>query len=252
MALKMLGVRIDTVTRAEAVERAHDFLFREGQTLIFTPNPEMLVKAYSDVEFREALNRGDINLCDGRGIQLLARERVERITGVDFMLDLCGVAEHEGKSVFLLGTGSAATLEKLYVKLQKRFPKLPIAGVHAGPMITERTDGGLQIVDNARVLVAIEEAKPDILFVAFGMGKQEKWLVEYVPMLASVKLAMGVGGAFDYLSGNVPRAPLLMRRLGLEWLYRLVRQPRRLRRIWNATVVFMWLIFKEKLFWKKV
>ena len=85
-----------------------------------------------------------------------------------------------------------------------------------------------------------------VLFVAFGMGKQEKWIYENIEKLPSVKIAMGVGGAFDYISGSVPRAPLLLRTLGLEWAYRLWKQPSRIGRIWNATAVFMWLFLTGK------
>jgi N-acetylglucosaminyldiphosphoundecaprenol N-acetyl-beta-D-mannosaminyltransferase len=248
MSFTMLGIRIDSLPRSEALARARAFLFQEGQALVFTPNPEMLVKAQTDSSFREALNRGDLNLCDGRGIQLFAPEKVERITGVDFMLDVCGLAENEGKSVFLLGTGNPVTLEKFEVALIAQFPKLEIAGTHVGPTITERATGELQVVDNASVLAHILKTKPAILLVAFGMGKQEKWLVEYLPLFPSVKVALGVGGAFDYVSGSVPRAPLLLRKIGLEWLYRLLRQPRRLKRIWNATARFTYLVLYEKIF----
>jgi N-acetylglucosaminyldiphosphoundecaprenol N-acetyl-beta-D-mannosaminyltransferase len=88
---------------------------------------------------------------------------------------------------------------------------------------------------------------PDVLFVAFGMGKQEKWINENLRKLPSVKIVMGVGGAFDYISGVISRAPLFLRRIGLEWLYRLARQPSRIKRIFNATVVFAYFLIKNKI-----
>src|SRR3989338_5684698 len=96
--------------------------------MIFTPNPEIVVKADSAHYFREILNRGDLNICDGRGIQFAAKQKIERIPGVDFMFDLCRLAEQQNKSIFLLGSGSDETVTKTAQKLQEQFPKLKIVG----------------------------------------------------------------------------------------------------------------------------
>lgn len=243
----MLGVRIDTITKPEALVKARDFLFGTGQKKIFTPNPEMLVRAQADETFREVLNRGDLNLCDGFGIRLFSFFKVTRISGVDIMLDLCALAENEGKSIFLLGSGNESIAAETAEALKKRFPKLTIAGFHRGPSVKDGA-GGL-VVDqtvNAGVINYINLTKPDLLFVAFGMSKQEKWLDSYLLQLLTVKLAVGVGGAFDFISGRVSRSPLLLRKMGLEWLYRVLRQPWRIGRIWNATARFTYLIIKEK------
>ena len=105
-------------------------------------------------------------------------------------------------------------------------------------------------LDPAELLIRLglpprEESEPDILFVAFGMGKQEKWIYENLAKMPSVRIAMGVGGAFDYISGNVSRAPRLLRKFGLEWVYRLFKEPRRIGRIFNATIKFISYVFRK-------
>ncbi len=251
--IKVLGIKIDVVSLAEAREKVQEFLNSSSQNTIFTPNPEMLVKAQKDEYFRYSLNESDLNLCDGRGIQFVSKQKIERITGVDFMLEICKIAEMENRTVYLLGSGSDEVVKKTAENLQQKFPSLKIVGWSRGPVIKEtsvsiqqynNTPGLIMDAEeNAKILENINQAQPDILFVAFGMGKQEKWIVENLAKVSSVKIAMGVGGAFDYIGGSVKRAPLLLRKIGLEWLYRLVKQPKRIARIWNATVKFLWLFF---------
>ncbi len=272
MQVSVLGVKIDALTKSEALDRLHFFMRENTQHTVWTPNPEMLVKAQRDVYFKHVLNQGDLNLCDGFGLWLGVKvkgrgtgdkEQVDRIPGVDCMLELCALAQREGKSVFLLGSGSDEVITKTAEELKKKFPKLSIAGVHKGLAVTEsifpssppfrgRIQQGVDTallydaMENNQVLQIINTAQPDILFVAFGMGKQEKWISENLSKLPSVKIAMGVGGSFDYISGKVPRAPLLMRKIGLEWLYRLWQQPTRFWRIVNATAVFSILVVISK------
>lgn len=272
MQVSVLGVKIDALTKSEALDRLHFFMRENTQHTVWTPNPEMLVKAQRDVYFKHVLNQGDLSLCDGFGLWLAVKvkeqgvrnkEQVDRIPGIDCMLELCALAQREGKSVFLLGSGSDEVVTKTAEELKKKFPKLSIVGAHKGLAVTEsifpsslplrgRIQQGVDTallydaMENNQVLQIINTAQPDILFVAFGMGKQEKWISENLSKLPSVKIAMGVGGSFDYISGKVPRAPLLMRKIGLEWLYRLWQQPTRFWRIVNATVVFSILVVTSK------
>lgn len=239
--MNVLGIRVDKVDLAEALDKARNFLI-SGQYKIYTPNPEMLVKASRDIYFREVLNASDLNLCDGFGLRVFSG--APRMPGVDFMIELCGLAERESKSIYLLGSGNEEVVKKCADALLKRFSSLTIVGFDKGPAIDESA-----ISSESNHL--INNAKPDILFVAFGMGKQEKWIHENLPKLASVRIAMGVGGSFDFIAGTAVRAPLFLRKIGLEWLYRLIRQPKRFRRIWNATVVFTYLALKEKLYGNK-
>lgn len=283
--MKVLGVKVDELTLEDARLKARDFLLSPGQFKIFTPNPEMLVKARKDGYFREVLNAGDMNLCDGFGLWLAMRLKgirskekgaIERVTGVDFMLELCKLAEQQGKSIFLLGSGSSETVRKAVEILKRLFPSLLVAGFDKGSVIEEkpchcekelarrrsnpqsstsqvenhgiatssRCESGLLAMTGgeAAVINKINSSKPKILFIAFGMGKQEKWIYENLAKMPSVKIALGVGGAFDYIAGVVPRAPLLLRKIGLEWIYRLIKQPKRFGRIFNATFRFMYYL----------
>lgn len=248
--MKVLGVRLDNVTVDEALARIKVF-FDEGQHTIFTPNPEMLVDAQKDEYFKEVLNESDLNIADGKGIEYMTFFKQKRIAGTDFVYDICRLAEQESKSVFLLGSGNDDVLKKAKETLLEKHPNLKIAGMHSGIVISskEKHDRILLDVDaaeNNEMIAEIALAAPDILFVAFGHKKQEKWMYEYLEDLPSVKVAMGVGGALDYISGNIKRAPKWMRAIGLEWLFRLFVQPQRIGRILKATVVFpLYMLFKR-------
>ena len=245
--MNILGVRIDNIVLEQAKNKTLEFLNSDKQYKIFTPNPEMLVDARKDEYFRQVLNSGDLNLCDGFGLFLISN--IKRIPGIDFMIEICKIAEKEGMGVYLLGSGSVEVVKKTVENLQKQFPKLKIAGYDQGASyILDKNNHQLiyDPVENNKILYKINSFRPDILFVAFGHNKQEKWIHKNLNKLPSVKIAMGVGGAFDYLSGFVKRAPCWMRKFGLEWMYRLIKQPTRFKRIFNATVKFLWLILNNK------
>ena len=244
--MNILGVRIDTYTKKEAIEEIRKFLAQNVLSMVFTPNPEMLVAAKKDRYFHDVLNSGQLNICDGIGIALVAKKQVEKISGVDFMQDICAVAEKEGKTVYLLGSGDDSVLVQCAENLQKTYPSLSIVGKNKGPILVEKERNGRVFIEpvNAHmhdeIIHDIIMTAPDILFVAFGHGKQEKWIFEHAPSLPSVILAMGVGGSFDYIAGKTKRPPKCIQRIGGEWLWRLIHQPRRIKRIWHATVVFLW------------
>lgn len=249
--IKILGVKIDLVTKNNALEIIGNFLHSPKSNFIFTPNPEMLVDAQGDEYFKKVLNHGDLNICDGFGLKLVV-PKLKRITGTDFMLEICEMAEKEKKSIYLLGTRSQSVLEKTKANLLKKFPNLNIVGADSGYTITlaPSEQGSILMynqVNRDECLDRIIMAAPDILFVAFGHNKQEKWIVENVPNLPRVKIAMGVGGAFDYLSGKIKRAPKLLRIIGLEWLWRLFIEPKRIKRIIKATTLFpLFVLLKGK------
>lgn len=247
---EILGVKIDNVNRQEAVGTAKGFLVNGRQNLIFTPNPEMIVDAQNDAYFKKVLNFGDLNISDGFGVSLISLGYINRIPGVDFLIDICAIAEYNNKSVFLLGSGSKDVLKAASENLTKKFPKLKIVGFHPGPKIDFVTiEDEVKIVpeqnNNDQAIHEIIMAAPDILLVAFGHNKQEKWIYENIKDFPTVKIAMGVGGAFDFLAGfnyegkKVRRAPCFMRKIGLEWLYRVITQPYRIKRILKATLYFV-------------
>lgn len=216
----ILGVKVDAHTRHEALERVDTLMHSSGQHLITTPNPEIVVAAQQDAEFCKILNQAALALPDGVGLMfaawLLNHPFQERIAGSDFVWDLARLAAKRGYTIQLMG-GKVGVAQEAAKRLKIKVERLKIV-----------------------------EANPDILLVALGHGKQEKWIVEHLQELPSVKIAMGVGGALDFIAGHVTRAPRLLRLLGLEWLWRLVRQPWRAPRIWRAVVVFSWLVLRAK------
>ncbi|MFA6426849.1 MAG: WecB/TagA/CpsF family glycosyltransferase [Candidatus Magasanikbacteria bacterium] len=245
--IKILDVRIDILDKSKALQKVAEFLESNKQYKIFTPNPEMLVDAQKDREFKDILNSSDLNICDGRGIQLVSREKIERIPGVDFMLDICKLAEQKKYSVYFLGSDSSEVISNLKLVIQNKFPNLKIAGLHRGhKLLVANYQLKYDKEKNDELIAEITMAQPDILFIAFGHVKQERWIHENLKDLPSVKIAMGVGGAFDYTAGMKKRAPAWMRKIGLEWLFRLLYEPKRIGRIIKATLFFLFLnVFKK-------
>ncbi|HBU06473.1 MAG TPA: glycosyltransferase [Candidatus Magasanikbacteria bacterium] len=243
--MNVLGVQVDNYSKKQVLEKVTEFLLSNKQNKIFTPNPEMLVDAQKDEYFKTVLNSGDFNVCDGFGLQLVSG--VKRYPGIELMLDVCKLAEEKNKSVYLLGSGSDEITKDTADELKNRFPNLKVCGMNKGPNITYHISHITYQNDNENeeIVHNIIMSAPDILFVAFGHGKQEKWIYENLKDLPSVKISMGVGGSFDFISGKVKRAPRLMRKIGLEWVYRLVCQPWRFGRIWKATVVFIFYFIRS-------
>lgn len=244
--VEILGVGIDNVSYQEAVEKVNEFLHSRHQHYVVTPNPEFLVAARTDERFRQILNYADLAVADGVGLVHAARwlgKRLQRTTGVDLFWNLCELAEREAAPIFLLGGGKGVATATIAV-LTKYFPKLIVSGAESGGAID--ADGNQ--ADDGQFVFKINQTKPMLLFVAFGHPKQEKWIFRHLDRLPSVKVAMGVGGSFDFISGQVTRAPEVLRNLGLEWLYRLIKEPWRWKRIYTAVIIFPLLVLKQKLF----
>ncbi len=244
-----MGIPIDAVTRAEAVEALRGFLHDRGPKgrFVTTPNPEMLVDARRDPAFTAALRSADLAIPDGHGLLFVARLKgkrlPERVTGTDIVQDVAALAAEQGSGVFLLGglDGEAAEAAE---SLRITHPGIRIVGVHEGGRLVRGADGVWRTEE--AVLVAIREAAPEVLLVAFGHGKQETWIHTNLLSLPSVRVAIGVGGAFNFIAGRAKRAPAWMRRLWLEWAWRLLREPHRIGRILKATVVFPFLALRSK------
>lgn len=237
-SIEILGVKVDQVTYQEALETAKRLLDSAGKHYAVTPNPEIIVAAQKDKEFKEILNGADLSIADGAGLVKLAsltgKKLPERIAGVDFVEGLAGMAEEFGYSMFLLG-GEEGVADRAAKKLKETFPKLKITGTFSG--------NGEEKFDDQSIS-ALQNKKIDMLVIAFGHGKQEKWIKRNLPKL-NIKLAIGVGGALDYISGKKKRAPNLMQNLNLEWLYRLIKEPWRIKRQ-LALPQFVYLVLKEK------
>lgn len=222
-ALRILGIPIHDVTLAEAVEWAARWVAEGGPHQIATVNPEFVMTARRLPAFRAVLERADICLPDGVGITLaaryLGRPLRERVAGVDLVEALAEQAAREGWRLFLLGAAPGVA-EKAAANLTARFPGLTVCGTYAGSPAPE---------EEADIVRRVREARSHILFVAYGAPAQDLWVARNLAHTGAA-VGIGVGGALDYLAGVVPRAPRWMRRAGLEWFYRLLRQPWRWRR----------------------
>ncbi|MBU1180391.1 WecB/TagA/CpsF family glycosyltransferase [Patescibacteria group bacterium] len=250
MKVNILGVEVDDLSEKEILENIEERLKEYRRVFIATPNPEMLILAHEDKEFKDILNSADIKLADGYGLQkgakILGKKLNSHTTGTDFMVELCGWAKKKNLSVYLLGAGPEVA-KRAKKNLQKIFSGLKIVGAESGgSFFAKATKDKVDDWDNRVILEHINATEPDILFVALGHGKQEKWIFENLPKLASAKIAMGVGGAFDFISGRAKRAPEWMRKRGLEWLWRLMQEPRRIGRIINAVIIFPFLCLTYK------
>jgi len=243
MKINILGISINNYSLTEVLDKIRGFLNSTGQHYIVTTNPEFIMASRKDDEFRNILNKADLSIADGMGIKFaasyLGQKLKQRITGVELLWEIARLAEQEGKSIYLLGSKKGVPEQAAFQILQKH-PNITIAGAECGYRRWHRRIKDEKLVD------MVNRRQPDILFVAFGHQKQEKWIYHNLPKLSSVKVAMGVGGSFDYISGKVKRAPGLMRKLGLEWLFRLIRQPWRLPRIITAVIKFSFAVIKNK------
>lgn len=198
---------------------------------ICTANPEFVMAARRDAEFREVLNRADLVLPDGVGLLWAARRLgarlPERMAGSDLIYRLAELAGQHAWRVYFLGAAEGVA-QAAAERLRSLYPGLVIAGAFAG-------DPGP--ASAAAQVAAIQAARPDVLLVAYGAPAQDKWIAQHKEAL-DVPVSMGVGGSFDFVAGVARRAPVWVQRLGLEWLHRLWRQPWRARRILTAVVAF--------------
>jgi len=226
----LLGVGFSDATEQEILEFIVTGLQNQSEKYyIVTPNPELLVMASKDSNYQKVLNDAKLALPDGIGVmiagQIMGKSLKERIHGVDLVKSLCKEVSKQPITVGFLGVGpniaelTAECLKKNY------------HGLNVG-LVSEEWSNDLK------------DKRVDILFVAFGSPKQEIWISENLEKLPA-KVVIGVGGAFDFISGKVKRAPFLMRKLGFEWLFRLIIQPWRIKRQLRL-VKFMFLILKEK------
>lgn len=235
--IHLLSVPIDPVTMEEALTCVRGFLQDSSQHHVATPNNEMLVRAHRNHVFRSVLKSTSLNVPDSTGLLLMAKrtgqELPERVTGVDLLTQFC-LQEDGSASVFFLGAKEGVA-SRAAEALQAKNPNLRIVGMYSGSPKEE---------DVAKILVHIARAKPSILFVAFGAPAQELWIAKHLSSLSSVKVAIGIGGAFDFLAGEKSRAPRMLQALGLEWAWRFLQEPQRAMRMWNALVVFPYLVLR--------
>ena len=264
--IEILGVEIDTLVKNQVIEKVDKFLNSEEKRYIVTPNPEFLMRAQKDDKFRNILNKADLAIPDGigllwassflksknkfvylsalyYGLMLILYPKYcqkvisERIAGVDLVWDIVEICEQKNRTIFLLGAEEGIA-EACALNLKKKCPNLKISGIYSGNPSQKYDEKIINVVNNV---------KPDVLLVAYGHPKQEKWINRNLNKLDSVKLAVGVGGTFDFISGKAKRAPKFFRKAGLEWFYRVIREPWRFNRILTATWRFSREVIKYKL-----
>lgn len=237
--ISILGAPVDDVTEDEALALVAALLREEGDRphQVVTVNPEFVMEAQHNAAFRRVLWQTDLATPDGFGLLLAARwlgtPLRQRATGVALVQRIATLAAAEGYRLFLLGAAPGVAEEAAAV-LQQRNPGLVVVGCFAG---------GPQPRYEPFLRQRIAAARPHILLVAYGHPAQDMWIARNQPHLG-IPLAMGVGGVFDYLAGRVPLAPAWVRHIGLEWLFRLLVQPRRWRRILVAVPFFLWRVVR--------
>lgn len=251
MKVDILGVKIDGLTMREALARIEGFLKDEEFHFVVTPNPEIVIFAQKDRKFAEILNHADLAIPDGEGLvwaaKILGKNIKERVSGVDLADEICKMAAEKGFRIGFLGGGPGVADEARECQIRK-YPGLKVVfslGSDPENAIKNIADS-LRLTDyrkkNKNAVVGSQRAV-DILLVAYGFPKQEYWMAKY-GRRSGVKVAIGVGGALDYFAGRLRRAPKFIRILGLEWLWRLILEPWRIKRQ-KALLKFIWLVFGQ-------
>jgi N-acetylglucosaminyldiphosphoundecaprenol N-acetyl-beta-D-mannosaminyltransferase len=222
MKVNVLGVTFSNTTMLEALDRAEALLEEGGMHYVVTPNPEIAQIAKKDEAFREILCNADLTLPDGIGViyaaKILGRPLKCRVPGIEFASGICERIAKTGKNLFLLGA-KPGVAEEAAKNLMRDYPGLVVCGAHDG-----------YFKENGPVVDQIKESGADVVFVCLGAPKQEKWIAEFGSQ-SGAALLVGLGGSLDVFAGQVKRAPEVWQKLGLEWLYRLIKQPSRFGRM---------------------
>ena len=280
--IDVLGIRIDPLKENKLVKILRGYLEDEDRHFLATVNPEFIIEAQTNKKFRHILKYTDLNLADGIGIlwatkylnlktrelqlsrinrvryyklsiiwqafysllaiifypRFLKTEIPQRITGSLLIDKLIRLTKGGNYSAYILG-GKKGVASTVKTEMEKKYPQSLIVGSRGGRL----TKKGMK----EKFCESINKVKPDILIVGLGAPQQEEWIFSSMDKMPSVKIAVGVGGALDFLAKNRKRAPKWMREKGLEWLFRLFSEPKRLPRIKNATFKFIKLIIKTKM-----
>lgn len=238
----VLGVPVDLVTMDTALQRIRHWLDHPGPPqLVIATNPEKVIAARREPALLDAIRQAALVIPDGIGVvaaaRLAGRSGIARVPGSELMPALCALAARESHPVFLYGARQEV-VERAATLLEQTYPGLRVAGTRHG-YATE--------TELPAVLESINRSSARILFVGLGSPRQELWMARHAAALTGVRVCQGVGGTFDAICGHPPRAPAMIRRMNLEWLYRLVSQPTRLHRQ-SALPLFVAQVLREQLF----
>jgi N-acetylglucosaminyldiphosphoundecaprenol N-acetyl-beta-D-mannosaminyltransferase len=224
-AVRILGVPVHQVTMASTLALVEGYMAGSRLHQIATVNPEFVMAAQGDAEFRQVLETADLCIPDGVGLLWAARRQgrplPERVAGSDLVYEIARLAAENGWRLFLLGAAEGVAAEAGAI-LQDRYPGLVIAGTYAGSP---------DPAENQAIVERINDAQAQVVYVAYGAPRQDKWIARNRVALPTVRLAMGVGGALDFITGRAKRPPHWAQRAGVEWLVRLIQEPWRWRRM---------------------
>ena len=224
-SILILNTPVHVISMDETLQLVQQYMVSQRLHQIATTNPEFVMTAQHDEEFRQVLQQCDLCIADGVGLLLASRwmgsPLPERVPGSELVYNLAELAGQEGWRLFLLGAGPGVA-EKAAAVFKAKFPELQIAGYYAGSP---------SLAENDAIARRINDSGADILFVAYGAPNQDKWIARNRESLPTIKLALGVGGSLDFVTGKAQRAPRWMQDLGLEWLHRLILEPWRWRRM---------------------
>lgn len=238
--IRILDANVDNLELKEIIDRVKGFVQSGRPNMIITANSLMVNCISGDNRLKKVFDEAALVLADSVGIvwasKCLGEPALKRIPGIDLMIEICSLAARKNYSLYLLGAHNKI-VEKAAEELRKKLPSLKIAGTHHGYFTGSAND-------ERDVIREIKETRPDILFVGMDVPRQEKWLHEHMEELG-VSVCMGIGGSFDVISGRFERAPLWVRRMGLEWAYRFLLQPWRITRLIKLPV-FVYKVFRQK------
>lgn len=230
MKTEVLGIRFDNVTLEEADQLGRAMLEEDKFHYVVTPNPEFILSAEKDEEFRRVLNGADLVIPDGIGVvysaKILGTPLQERVPGIEFAAKMLAALNEKGGRLFLLGA-KPGVAEQAGENILAQYPNIVLCGTQDG-----------YFKDEQEVLLKVAAARPDLLFVCLGAPKQEKWMARW-GQHTGAKLAIGLGGVLDVYAGNVERAPESWQKLGLEWAYRLKKEPQRFGRMARLPLVLV-------------
>ena len=240
--IDILGVRFDNISRSDAEVKIRESLTEIKHMSIFTPNPTMVIRAHSSEELTALLNSAELSVADGIGIllasKILGTPLPERIAGIELGETILSIANEMRLKIFLIG-GKEGAAEKAAENIRQKYPEMTVCGTHHGYFEKEGTD-------NDEVVSKIKEASPNVLFVCFGFPAQELWIAQNRSALPSVNICAGLGGSIDVWAGDIRRAPRVVRAIGLEWLWRMMLQPKRAKDI-VCIVRFLLCVFRQKI-----
>ena len=235
--INILGVNIDNITARDALYKAEGYLKSDGVSVIYTPNPEIVMAAYQDAEFLEVINSSDMCVPDGIGVvygaKIIGEPLPERVPGFELCCGLLESMSKSGGGVFLFGS-KPGVAEKAAKNIEEKYPGIKISGTRNGYFKEE---------DETEIIEQINASGANLLMVCLGAPKQEKWINAHKDEL-KVNLCIGAGGSLDVLAGEVKRAPKIFIKLNLEWFYRLLKQPSRIGRF-MALPKFILTVSKE-------